>query len=187
VSVEGSSRARADGLVSPLRRRSPVLAALVAVACGWLLWDWWPDLGYFLSPTAPIDLGDVRAFHLDRAQANRLVRIAGPLVGTVGGIESGGGRRRVSGLFGTNLVLDRAAGPSPTTVYEGRLLPSAERDRYAPFVAELRRQGWTPGERWMVLREGERPRTRWGRLALSLLLVGVISFNVAFVVRRLVR
>ncbi len=187
MSVDGSSRARTDGRASPLRRRSPVLAALVAVACGWLLWDWAPDLGYFVSPGAPIDLGDVRAFHLDRAQANRLVRVAGPLVGSVGGTEPGGARRRVSGLFGTNLVVDRPAGTSPTTVYEGRLLPSAERARYAPFVAELRKQGWSPGERWMVLREGERPRARWGRPLLAVLLVGVVSFNVAFVVRRLFR
>ena len=174
---------RLRGLASPRRRRSPLLAGLAILASAWLLWDLSTDLSYFLSPAAPIDLGDVRTFRLGEARANRFVRISGPLVGAVAGTASGGEQRRVSGIFGTNLAVDRHAGASPTTIHEGRLLPAARRATYEPFVAQLRRQGWSVGERWMILREGERPRSAWGKPVLAVFLVGLAVFNVRSLVR----
>jgi len=167
-------------------RRSPVLAAAVLAASLWLLWDMRLDVAYFLSSPAPVDLGDVRAFHLDRALPNRLVRVSGPLVGAVGGVEGRAGeRRRVSGLFGTNLMVDRPLPASPTTVYEGRLLPAGRRGDYAAFAAELSRQGWRAGDHFMVLREGERPRTRYREPLIALGLLALASLNVAFLARSL--
>ena len=106
------------------------LAALVAVACGWFLWDWWPDVGYFLSPPAPVALGDPSAFHPDRARVNRLVRVSGPLVGAVGGLEDtvedfDGWRRGTGCKFreyapqSLLLAVRRAAGPLPGAALEG--------------------------------------------------------------------
>jgi len=177
--------ARARGGAGPPRpRRSPLLGLLVIFAALWLLWEMRLDIGYFASSPVPIDLGDVRALHLERALPNRLVRASGPLVGGVGGVEGRGERRRVSGLSGTNLMIDRPASASPTTVYEGRLLPASRRADYAAFAAELAKQGWPVGERFMVMREGERPRARFREPLLALGLVALAAFNAAVLVRR---
>jgi hypothetical protein len=166
--------------------RSPVFAAAVLAAVGWLLWDLWPEAAFFFSSTAPVDLGAPGAYHLDRARPNRLVRIAGAPVAAVTGTETrGGAQRRVVGLLGTNLAVDRPGGAGPAAVYEGRLLPHRRGEDYAPFVAELRRRGWAPGDRWMVLRDGERPRQRWGPPLLSLLLLGVGAVNLKALLRTL--
>jgi hypothetical protein len=173
----------------PVRRgwkRSPVLAVSVLLASLWLIWEMRLDVAYFASSPAPIDLGGPGDLHLDRARPNRFVRVSGPLVGAVPGVEgSAGERRRVSGLFGTNLIVDRPAAASPTTVYEGRLLPSSRRADYAAFAAELGKQGWTAGDKFMVLREGERPRARYREPLIALALVALASFNGAYLVRPL--
>ncbi len=169
---------------SPRFPLSPPVALLALAAIAWLLWDMWPDVSYFLSPRAPIDLGDLRGYHLERARPNRLVRVAGATVGAVGGVASRGGeRRRVVGLFGTNLAIDRPGGAGPASLFEGRLLPERSSADYAPFVAELRRQGWRAAGGWLVLRDGERPRARWGPPLLSLLLVALGILNLRALVR----
>ncbi|HZY02129.1 MAG TPA: hypothetical protein VFF02_01420 [Anaeromyxobacteraceae bacterium] len=168
-----------------LLSRSPVFAAAAMAAVGWLLWDLWPDTAFFFSSTAPIDLGAPGAYRLELARPNRLARIAGPPVASVAGVETRGGERRVVGLLGTSLAVDRPGGAAPAAVYEGRLLPARRGRDYAPFVAELRRRGWTPGQRWMVLRDGERPRQRYGPPLLSLLLVAVGAVNAKALVRSL--
>jgi hypothetical protein len=89
----------------------------------------------------------------------------------------------VGGLLGADLAVDRPAGARPALVMEGRLLPEGRRATYEPFVAELRRQGWTPGDRWRVLREGERPRQAWGKPILATFLVALAAFNVRSLVR----
>ncbi|HEU4383024.1 MAG TPA: hypothetical protein VFR85_05900 [Anaeromyxobacteraceae bacterium] len=168
---------------SPFWARSPVFAAAALAAVGWLLWDMWPDTAYFFSSTAPIDLGAPGAYHLERARPNRLVRVAGAPVAAVTGVETRGGERRVVGLFGLSLAVDRPGGAAPAAVYEGRLLPDRRGRDYAPFVAELGRRGWKPGDRWMVMRDGERPRQRWSRPLLSLLLLAVGAVNLRALVR----
>lgn len=167
-------------------RRPRALAAAVLGVSLWLLWEVRPDVAYFVSSPVPIDLGDVRALHLERALPNRFVRVSGPIVGAVGGVEGRGGeRRRVGGLFGTNLMIDRPAAGSATTVYEGRLLPPSRRADYAPFAAALAQQGWQAGDRFMVLREGERPRSRYREPIIALALLALASFNAASLVRAL--
>ena len=94
--------------------------------------------------------------------------------------------RRVIALSGTNLAVDRPGGTGPAALYEGRLLPARSGQDYAPFVAELRRRGWAAGGRWMVLRDGERPRQRWSRPLLSLVLLTVAAVNVRALVRSLI-
>lgn len=160
-------------------RRSPVVAVLALALVTMLLWDMWPDVAYFLSSTEPVDLGAPGAYHLDRARPNRLVRIAGAPVASVGGVESRSGAvRRVVAVLGTNLAVDRPGPAAPVAVvYEGRLLPASSGAEYAPFVEELRRRGWSTGDRWMILRDGERPRERWGRPVLSALLLVVAAVN----------
>ncbi|HET6923231.1 MAG TPA: hypothetical protein VFI16_08790 [Anaeromyxobacteraceae bacterium] len=171
---------------SPFPARSPVFSVAVLAAVGWLLWDLWPDAAFFFSSTAPIDLGAPGAYHLDRARPNRLTRIAGVPVAAVTGTETrGGGERRVVGLLGTNLAVDRPSGAGPAALYEGRLLPQRRGQDYAPFVAELRRRGWSAGDRWMVLRDGERPRRRWGPPLLSLVLLAVGAVNLRVFLRSL--
>lgn len=187
--IDAGSEPEAGG---PRRRRSPLavistpVAILALAAVAWLLWDMWPEVAYFASPREPIDLGRPGAYHLERAVPNRLVRIDGAPVASVAGVEArGGDERRVMGLFGLSLAVDRPGGASPTTLHEGRLLPGRRSQDYAPFVAELRRRGWTAGDRWMVLREGERPRSRWGRPLLSLLLVALGALNLRALARNL--
>ncbi len=178
----------------PPRRRSPfaaisapvALASLAAVA--WLLWDMWPEVDYFLSPRTALDLGRPGAYRLERAVPNRLVRVDGAPATSVPVVESRSGEeRRVVGLAGLNLAVDRPPGAAPTTVYEGRLLPERRAREYAEIAGVLRRRGWAAGERWMVLRDGERPGTRWGRPLLSALLVGLGLVNLRALVRGLLR
>jgi len=180
-----------DGLPPPPRRR-PALSAISApvavvalAAVAWLLWDLWPDVAYFASSREPIDLGRPGGYHLELAVTNRLVRVDGPPVASVGGVDArGGDERRVVGLFGLSLAVDRPARAAPTTVHEGRLLPARKSADYVPFVAELKRRGWAAGDRWMVLREGERPRSRWGPPLLALLLVALGALNIRALVRQ---
>jgi hypothetical protein len=181
-----------DGLPPPHRRR-PALAAISApvavlalAAVAWLLWDLWPDVAYFASSREAIDLGHPGAYHLERAVPNRLVRVDGAPIASVGGVEARrGDERRVAGLFGLSLAVDRPARAAPTTVYEGRLLPPRKSADYVPFVAELRKRGWAAGDRWMVLRDGERPHGRWGAPLLSLLLLALGALNVRALARHL--
>jgi hypothetical protein len=92
----------------------------------------------------------------------------------------------VVAILGTNLAVDRPGPAAPlAVVYEGRLLPASRGAEYAPFVEELRRRGWSGGDRWMVLRDGERPRERWGRPALSVLLLAVAAVNLRALQRSL--
>ena len=175
---------------TPPRRRpaltaiSAPVALLALAAVAWLLWDMWPDVAYFLSPSQAIDLGRPGAYHLDRAIPNRLARVDGAAAAAVGGTEArGGDERRVLGLAGLSLAVDRPGGAAPTTIYEGRLLPARRSQDYAAFVAELRRRGWAAGDSWMVLRDGERPRSRWGRPLLSLLLLALGALNLRALAR----
>ncbi len=168
----------------PVFSLSPPVAALALAAIAWLLWDMWPEVAYFLSPKEPIDLGVPGAYHLERAVPNRLCRIAGAPMAMVKGTESrSGSERRVLGLLGVNLAVDRPGGAGPAIVYEGRLLPARRGGEYAPFVDALKQRGWRAGDRWLVLRDGERPRTGWGRPLLSALLLPLGALNLRALAR----
>ena len=173
---------------SALLARSPAFAVLALAACGWLLWDWVPEVAWFLAPAEPVDLGAPGAYHLERARPNRLVQVRGPLSDEVGvTVGRTGEARTVGRLAGTNLLVDRPGAPGRTIadVYEGRLLPARARGEYGEAAAALRRRGAPLGDRFEVLRDGERPRRRWGPALGSALLLLLAAVNLRALVRAL--
>jgi hypothetical protein len=162
---------------SPFLARNPVFAAVVLAACGWLAWDLAPDVLYFFSPSAPIDLGGPGAYQLGSARPNRLVRVRGAPAAQVPVTTSRGEARRVLGLHGTNLVVDRPGAGGAVNVFEGRLVPQRSAREYANVVAALRERGFAAPDDWVVLNEGERPRERWSRPLLSLVVLVLGAVN----------
>jgi hypothetical protein len=171
---------------SPLLRRSPVLAAVVLAAAGWLLALLRADVAYFFAPGAPIDLGGPGAYRLEAARENRLAQIRGELVDAVSVTETRSGAVRTVGrLAGTNLLVDRPGRGGPP-VFEGRLLPAAARADYGEVVAAMRARGGAAlGERWLVVRDGERPRTRWPPVLGAAILLLVAAVNLRALLRHL--
>jgi hypothetical protein len=162
---------------SPFLARNPVFAALALAACVWLAWDMAPDVLYFFSPAAPIDLGRPGAYRLAEARPNRLVRIEGAPVAQVPVTTSRAENRRVLGLLGTDVVVDRPGSSGTANVFEGRLLPQRAAHAYEPVVAALRERGFAPAGHWVVVRDGDRPRERWSRPLVSLLVVALGLLN----------
>lgn len=181
-----------DALPPPPRRRSaailarnPTFAALMLAVCGWLLWDLAPDVAFFLSSRQPIDLGGPGAYRLDLARENRLAQIRGELAEAVPVTEARTGNPRTVGrLAGTNLVVDRPGRGGPP-VFEGRLLPAKARGDYADAVAILRKRGAALGDAFPVLRDGERPRTRWAPVAGFALVAALAAVNLRALAKRL--
>jgi hypothetical protein len=184
--------ASGEGEPLPPRRREPAIlarnptfAVLMLAVCGWLLWDLWPEVAYFLSSRQPIDLGGPGAYHLDLARENRLAQIRGELVEAVPVLEARSGKPRTVGrLAGTNLVVDRPGRGGPP-VFEGRLLPAKARGEYAEAAAAMRQRGSTLGDAFPVLRDGDRPRTRWLPVVGSALAAGLALLNLRALLKRL--
>ncbi|HET7825646.1 MAG TPA: hypothetical protein VFK90_09945 [Anaeromyxobacter sp.] len=182
----------AEPLPPPPRRRSPAIlarnptfAAIMLAVCGWLLWDLSSDVVFFLSSHQPIDLGGPGAYRLDLARENRLAQIRGELAEAVPVTEARTGSPRTVGrLAGTNLVVDRPGRGGPP-VFEGRLLPAKARGDYADTVAILRQRGAALGDAFAVLRDGERPRTRWGPVAGFALVAALAVVNLRALAKRL--
>jgi hypothetical protein len=165
--------------------RNPTFAVLMLAVCGWLLWDLSPEVAYFFSSRQPIDLGGPGAYRLDLARENRLAQIRGELVEAVPVLEARSGKpRSVGRLAGTNLVVDRPGRGGPP-VFEGRLLPAKSRADYAEAVAAMRQRGSTLGDAFPVLRDGDRPRTRWLPVLGSALAAGLALLNLRALVKRL--
>ncbi len=168
---------------SSLLSRSPAFAVLVLAVAGWLLVTLWPDVAFFFSSREPIDLGGPGAFHLEAARENRLAQIRGELVDAVPVTEARTGAPRTVGrVAGTSLLVDRPGRAGPP-VYEGRLLPSAARGDYADVVAVMRARGVALGDRWLVLRDGERPRRRWLPVLGAALLLLLAAVNLRALAR----
>jgi len=172
---------------SALLARNPAIAVLALAVASWLLFDLWPEVSYFFSSTEPIDLGGPGAYQLERARENRLVQVRGELEKAVAATEARtGGARTIGILAGTNLVVDRPGRGGPP-LFEGRLLPSAARDEYAAAVKIMREKGAMPGDRWLVLRDGDRPRHRWLPVLGAALLVALVVLNLGGLFRALIR
>jgi hypothetical protein len=170
---------------SSLLARSPVLALVTSLACGWLLWELAPDAQYALASRTPIDLGGPGGYAFERARENRLVQVRGELADAVPvTVDRTGQARTVGRLAGTNLLVDRPGRGGPP-VYEGRLLPARARADYAPVVSAIRSRGSPLGEDWLVLRDGDRPGDRWLALAGSSLLVLLLVVNLRALVMSL--
>jgi len=168
-----------------LLARSPAFAAVALAACAWLVWDLSPDTAYFFSPAEAIDLGGPDAYHLERARANRFVRVRGAAQAAVGATTGRGDARTVLGIAGTNLLVDRPGAGGAANVFEGRLLPERLARDYAAAAAALAERGFRPGERWAALRDGERPRQRWSRPLLALVAFAMGAVNLRALLRRL--
>jgi hypothetical protein len=170
---------------SPLLVRNPAFAILALAACAWLLWDWWPEAAWFFAPRTPADLGGPGAYHLARARENRLATVRGELVDAVPVTEARSGQARTIGrIAGTNLVVDRPGRGGPP-VFEGRVLPAVRRADYAEAVAAMRARGAPALDGFLVLRDGERPRTRWLPVAGSTILALLVLVNVRALVKHL--
>jgi len=172
---------------SPLLARSPVFAVVALGLCAWLLSSLWPDAAYFFASSEPIDLGGPAVFHLERAAPNRLCRVRGGPAASVSGVEVRSAEsRRIIGIFGADLIVDRPGGAGPAAVYEGRLLPASKTGEYQPFLGPLRERGFTAGSKTWVLRDGERPRSAWKPVALALVLLALAGVNLRALAKRLV-
>ncbi len=170
---------------SPLLARSPAFAILALTVSVWLLWDLWPDVAFFFSSRDPLDLGGPGAYHLEVARENRLAQIRGDLVDAVSVTEARSGKARTVGrLAGTNLVVDRPGRGGPP-VFEGRLLPARSRADYGEAVGAMRARDAGLGDRFVVLRDGERPRTKWVPVAGSAILLLLVLVNLRALVKRL--
>jgi len=170
---------------SALFARNPVFAVVALLFCGWLLFDLWPEVAYFFSPLDPVDLGGPGAYHLDLARENRFAQIRGDLAQAIPVTEARTGAPRTVGrLSGTNLVVDRPGRGGPP-LFEGRLLPAKANADYAEAVAAMRQRGAELGDRWLVLRDGDRPRRRWFPVAGSAILLLLALLNLRALVKAL--
>jgi hypothetical protein len=75
--------------------------------------------------------------------------------------------------------------PGGLLVLEGRLLPAARRTDYAEAARVIAAGGTPLGERWQVLKVGERPRQAWLPVLGAALLLLVLAVNVRALVRPL--
>jgi hypothetical protein len=170
---------------SALLARSPVFALVVAVICGWLLWELAPDAQYALTSRTPIDLGGPGSYLFERARENRLVQVRGDLTDAVPvTVDRTGQPRTVGRLAGTNLLVDRPGRGGPP-VFEGRLLPARSSADYAPVVSAVRSRGAPLGDAWQVLRDGDRPGDRWLSVAGSVLLILLLAVNLRALLKSL--
>ncbi|HEX9400289.1 MAG TPA: hypothetical protein VF912_09285 [Anaeromyxobacter sp.] len=189
--ARGGAASADGGAEPPPRRRSSLFArnpifALVALAfCGWLLVDFWPDVAYFFSSREPIDLGGPGAYRLELALENRLAQVRGDLAQAVPVTEARTGTPRTVGrLAGTSLVVDRPGRGGPP-VFEGRILPARSRADYGEAVAAMRERGAQLGDRWLVLRDGDRPRKKWLPVVASAILALLALVNLRALLKRL--
>jgi hypothetical protein len=171
---------------SSLLARNPAFAVVALLLCGWLLQDLWPDVAYYFAPLDAVDLGAPGAYRLDAARENRLARVRGDLAQAVPVTEARSGAPRTVGrIAGTNLVVDRPGRGGPP-IFEGRLLPARMNPDYAAAVGAMRERGADLGDRWLVLRDGDRPRGKWTPVAASAILVLLALVNLRALVLRLV-
>jgi hypothetical protein len=190
VTAPGEERPAGPDGEAPRRRasilaRNPVLAAVALVLSGWLLLDLWPDVSFFFASLDPVDLGGPGAYRLDRARENRLVQIRGDLAQAIPVTQARTGAPRTIGrIAGTNLLVDRP-GRSGPSLFEGRLLPARMNADYAAAVAAMRERGAELGDRWLVLRDGDRPRRNWLPVAGSAILSLLALVNLRALVKHL--
>jgi len=170
---------------SSLLARNPIFALVALAFCGWLLADFAPEVAFFFSSRDPIDLGGPGAYRLELARENRLVQVRGDLAQAVPVTEARTGAPRTVGrLAGTNLVVDRPGRGGPP-VFEGRILPARSSADYGEAVAAMRERGAQLGDRWLVLRDGDRPRKKWLPVVASAILALLALVNLRALLKHL--
>jgi hypothetical protein len=62
-------------------------------------------------------------------------------------------------------------------------VPARQRGEYAEAVGVLRARGAPLGEAWLVVRDGERPRTQWLQALGAFLLTLLVAVNLRALVK----
>ena len=194
----------------PLRWVIPALGLLLSTA---LLWQQRSDLQYLLSSATSVDLGRPGAYHLERAAASRYATITGHPGPEVSHYRHALFERDLVPLLEVPVLVDlphgevppRAFGPAGSrdqdrfpregaASFDGRLEP----DVHEPQLREVIRyfiekdELAAPGVRlqtphvW-VLTVGQRPWHLGWSVLWCLGLLGLVSFNALWLLRRLER
>lgn len=180
--------------------RAPVSVVAMGVAAALLVMQW-REVQYFFSPREPLSLGAEGDYRYPELISNRYVQLHG-LPSAYGAYERDGDAVFVLvGLKESPFVVRRPALPGeewapgrkppqpnqrPFAV-RGRLLAEEDASRYRDAFEFLRAKGEVQplqGRLWIVV-EGQRPGEDFGRLAMALLLAGIIAINGWFLVRGL--
>ena len=162
-------------------RLSSWALALIALLAAWSLWGVVPELRYWLSAKAPLDLGRLGAYQpLDDLPEGALVRLEGVASPKRGTYSRFLREHEVFPLIGSRLLIDRVGAPDPALrgygfryTGEGRLSRAGARyqgvrDQFVQ-AGELAKSG----EVW-VLEDGVVPR-RGLRIPLEALLWGGLA------------
>lgn len=186
----------------PKRERtlSVVLMALTAIAATAMVFALRGEASYALHPGPPADIGELSSLRFGPELANRYVRGNG-LLGTAGAIKyvraAEGDSFRLAPIAGNpNLwveirVPEGFEGPRfvPPSSFAGRLVPFDQAGiRHVGLVSSVQAQGEprVPPGAWLLI-DGASPRaSRWA-LALALLFVGFVLWNLVALARVLRR
>lgn len=190
-------------LPSPPRRErtaTVILMLVTAALAGAMAFTLRGEARYALTQSQPIEVGDLTSLRPSADLANHYVRASG-LLGTTGAIKYGraaeGDSFRLAPVAGNrNLwveirVPEGFEGPRfvPPTQFAGRLVPLAEAGiRHVGLAHSVDQQTGTQlaPDAWILI-DGSSPRaSRWA-LALVLLFLGFVTWNVTSVGRVLVR
>jgi hypothetical protein len=186
----------------PKRERTAtvVLMLLTALAAVWMALSLLGEARYALTPGQPLDVGDLTSLHPGADMENRYVR-ATALLGTTGAIRYGraaeGDSFRLAPVAGNpNLwieirVPEGFEGPRfvPPTTFAGRLVPFKQAGvRHGSLARAVREQTEVviPDGAWLLIDGGSPRASRWA-VALALIFVGFVVWNVAGVARVLSR
>lgn len=186
----------------PKRERTVtvVLMFVTAIVAGWMAFTLRGEARYALTPSQPLEVGDLTTLQPTAELTNRYVRASG-LLGTAGAIKYGraaeGDSFRLAPVAGSPdiwveiRVPEGFEGPRfvPPTQFAGRLVPLAEAGiRHVGLARAVEREtrARVPSGAWILI-DGASPRaSRWA-LALVLLFLGFGAWNVTAMGRILVR
>ncbi len=196
--------ARIAELEKPTRKppaiRLPIALFAILSACLILAREA-PDLVYFFSPRAPLELGTEGAYQLDGLTPNRLVKLHGVPTRRGAFARHGDETFVAVGLRGTPIVVRRRALPTedwppgfktPPPVdqtpleAEGRLV-SGRSQRYREELDAVVELGELPRDErglWLVI-DADRPEHHWPSLALAVGLLAFIALNTWLALRAL--
>lgn len=186
----------------PKRERTAtvVLMIVTALAAAWMALSLLGEARYALTPGQPLDLGDLTSLQPGSDLENRYVR-ATALLGTTGAIRYGraaeGDSFRLAPVAGNPNVWIEIRVPEgfegprfvPPTTFAGRLVPFKQAGvRHGSLARAVREQTEVvvPEGAWLLMDGGSPRASRWA-VALTLLFVGFVAWNIVGVARVLSR
>jgi hypothetical protein len=154
----------------------PPVAALALLGAAFLMWWMWGDLGYLVSPRAPLELGAEGDYRLEIAQSNRFAQLHGVPSARGWYAREKDGDFVLLAVADTPLVVRRSTFPDelpgpdgkrPQPLQNpffarGRLLSRAEAGRYAGVLAQIEAWSGQP-VKWLLLAD-QRPGADLGTL-----------------------